>query len=84
MDPEAEKDNPGKNDPIWDHETNPAAHSSEWIGAVTLYLLAFGSKEFDSIYSREKRLRNSIVGTLVKLALFTGVVYLVLRYSKLG
>jgi hypothetical protein len=82
MDPEAEKDKSRKNDPIWEHETNPGAHSSEWIGALTVYLLAFGSRDFDAIYRKEKRLRNSIIGTFVKLLLFTGIVYLVLRYSK--
>ena len=49
---------------------------------MTIYLLTFGSRDFDAIYRKEKRLRNSIIGTLVKLLLFTGLVYLVLRYSK--
>ena len=82
METEPDKRHTGKNDPIWEHETNPGAHSSEWIGAVTIYLLTFGSRDFDAIYRKEKRLRNSIIGTLVKLLLFTGLVYLVLRYSK--
>ena len=71
-----------KDDPIWENETNPAAHSAEWIGAVTLYLLTFGRQDFDAIYTRNKRMRNSMVGTLVKLLLFIGIVYLVLRYSR--
>ena len=82
MDTEPDKNNTRKNDPIWEHETNPAAHSAEWIGALTIYLLTFGSKDFDAIYRNRNRLRNSIVGILVKLLLFTGVVYLVLRNSK--
>ncbi len=82
MDPEAEKDKSSKNDPIWEHETNPAAHSSEWIGAVTVYLLTLGSTDFEGIYRKEKRLRNSIIGTLVKLLLFTGLVYIVIRNAK--
>ena len=55
--------------------------AAEWIGAVTVYLLNFGLQDFDAIYTRKKRLRNSIIGTLVKLLLFVGVVYLGLRYS---
>mgnify|MGYP001062570294 CR=1 FL=1 len=82
MDTKPKKENSGKQDPIWEDETNPGAHSSEWLGAVTIYLLTFGGKDFDSIYRKEKRLGNSIIGTLVKLLLFTGVVYLVLQYAK--
>jgi len=82
VDTEPKETNSRKSNPIWDHETNPGAHSSEWIGAVTAYLLAFGSKDFDAIYTKKKRLRNSIVGTLVKLLLFTGAVYFVLQNRK--
>lgn len=82
MDPESENPDPTKKDPIWEHETNPEAHASEWIGAVLLYLVTFGSRDFDAIYSRKNRLRNSLVGTLVKLIVFTVVVYWVLQHAK--
>lgn len=82
LDSESNRPDPRKKNPIWDHETNPEAHASEWIGAVLLYLVTFGSRDFDAIYSRKNRLRNSIVGTLVKLLLFTGLVYMVLRNAK--
>jgi len=82
MDTDPEENNSRKNNPIWEPETNPGAHSSEWIGAVAVYLIAFGSKDFDAIYTKKKRLRNSIVGTLVKLLLFTGVVYFVLQNTR--
>ncbi len=82
MDPESENPDTSKKDPIWEHETNPAAHSSEWLGAVLWYLMTFGSCDFDAIYSSKNRLRNSIVGMLLKLFVFTGVVYWVLKHAK--
>ena len=82
MDPEPNNPDPPKKNPIWEHETNPDAHASGWIGAVLLYLATFGSRDFDAIYSPKNRLRNSIVGTLLKLIVFTGVVYLALRHAK--
>ena len=82
MDTEPNNPDPPKKDPIWEHETNPAAHSSEWLGAVLWYFLTLGSRDFDVVYSSKNRLRNSIVGTLLKLFVFTGAVYWVLRHAK--
>ncbi|MBT8314422.1 MAG: hypothetical protein KJP26_08165 [Maribacter sp.] len=76
MEDKSKQGNPDSYDPIWDNETNPSAHSSEWIGAVLRYLFSFGSIKFESIYINKDRNKNSIIGTVAKLSLFFLVLYL--------
>ena len=67
------------NDPTWQNHTNYSANSSEWLGAVFIYLTALGRKDFNSLYTRKSRLKNSIIGTLIKLFFFAILVYISLR-----
>ncbi|MEL6675469.1 MAG: hypothetical protein AAFR61_24895 [Bacteroidota bacterium] len=52
-------------------------HLTEWFGAIFFYLLNAGRKSFHHCYSKSHRGRNLVVGYLLGLLFFIGVIALV-------
>ena len=62
----------------WDSEAESGLHSSEWLGAVLLYALKFGKKEFSLIYKKENTFRNALLGWLLKIILLALIIFLLI------
>lgn len=46
------------------------SNSSEWFGAIAVYLFGLGRTPFSAIYTPERFKRNKWIGRLVKLVLY--------------
>lgn len=63
----------------WSNEGDVAYRGAEWIGAVVLYYFRTDrSRDFNFYLSDSYSLRNSILGTLLQLAIVAFILSLIL------